>query len=91
MLAQVKDPAVLQTIVTNLAGMPVQQTAEGEYTLNMGGVTILFGVKGDVLYCTTDAVVKIGARRRRTSRRWSRWSKIFKGQSSTLLPRFRGC
>ena len=46
MLAQVKDPAVLQTIVTNMAGMPVRQTAEGEYTLNMGGVTILFGVKG---------------------------------------------
>ena len=40
-----------------MAGMPVRQTAEGEYTLNMGGVTILFGVKGDVLYCTTDAVV----------------------------------
>lgn len=58
LLAEVNDPAVLQTIVANLAGMPVQQTAEGEYTLNLGGVQILFGTKGKVLYFTSDAVVK---------------------------------
>lgn len=33
MLAQVKDPAVLQTIVTNMAGMPVRQTAGGSGAL----------------------------------------------------------
>jgi len=54
-VAQVKDPAVLQTIVSNLSGMPIQKAGEGEYTISMGGVTVLFGVKGDVLYCTTDA------------------------------------
>lgn len=58
LLAEVNDPAVLQTIVANLAGMPVQQTAEGEYTLNLGGVRIMFGTKGKVLYFTSDAVVK---------------------------------
>ena len=58
LLAQVKDPAVLQTIVSNLSGMPIQKAGEGEYTISMGGVTVMFGVKGDVLYCTTDAVVK---------------------------------
>lgn len=62
MLAQVKDPAVLQTIVTNLAGMPVQQTAEGEYTLNMGGVTILF----DAADCRTLSVAQWGELRRRS-------------------------
>lgn len=83
MLAQVKDPAVLQTIVTNMAGMPVRQTAEGEYTLNMGGVTILFGVKGDVLYCTTDAVVKMALDGGEIASMES-MDKIFKGQSSTF-------
>lgn len=58
LLVEVKDPAVLQTIVTNLAGMPVQQTAEGEYMFSMGDITVLFGVKNKVLYCTTDAAVK---------------------------------
>lgn len=57
-LAEVNDPTVLQTIVANLAGMPVQQTGDGEYTLNLGGVQILFGTKGNVLYFTSDAVVK---------------------------------
>lgn len=89
MLAQVKDPAVLQTIVTNLAGMPVQQTAEGEYTLNMGGVTILFGVKGDVLYCTTDAVVKMALDGGEIASMES-MDKIFKGQSSTFYLDFEG-
>lgn len=89
MLAQVKDPAVLQTIVTNMAGMPVQQTAEGEYTLNMGGVTILFGVKGDVLYCTTDAVVKMALDGGEIASMES-MDKIFKGQSSTFYLDFEG-
>ena len=89
MLAQGKDPAVLQTIVTNLAGMPVQQTAEGEYTLNMGGVTILFGVKGDVLYCTTDAVVKMALDGGEIASMES-MDKIFKGQSSTFYLDFEG-
>ena len=89
MLAQVKDPAVLQTIVTNLAGMPAQQTAEGEYTLNMGGVTILFGVKGDVLYCTTDAVVKMALDGGEIASMES-MDKIFKGQSSTFYLDFEG-
>lgn len=88
MLAQVKDPAVLQTIVTNMAGMPVRQTAEGEYTLNMGGVTILFGVKGDVLYCTTDAVVKMAL----DGGEIASMESMDKIQRSVLdlLPRFRG-
>ena len=89
MLAQVKDPAVLQTIVTNMAGMPVRQTAEGEYTLNMGGVTILFGVKGDVLYCTTDAVVKMALDGGEIASMES-MDKIFKGQSSTFYLDFEG-
>ncbi|MFR9250681.1 MAG: DUF4836 family protein [Alistipes shahii] len=62
-LAQVNDPAVLQTVVTNLAGMPVQQTAEGEYVFNSGDVSVLFGVKNKVLYCTTDTAVKSSPRR----------------------------
>lgn len=89
MLAQVKDPAVLQTIVTNMAGMPVQQTAEGEYTMNVGGVTIQFGVKGDVLYCTTDAVVKMALDGGEIASMES-MAKIFKGQSSTFFLDFEG-
>lgn len=58
LLAEVNDPDVLQTIVANLAGMPVEQIGEGEYTLNLGGVGIMFGTKGKVLYFTSDAVVK---------------------------------
>ena len=72
MLAQVKDPAVLQTIVTNMAGMP-----------------ILFGVKGDVLYCTTDAVVKMALDGGEIASMES-MDKIFKGQSSTFYLDFEG-
>ena len=72
-----------------MAGMPVQQTAEGEYTLNMGGVTILFGVKGDVLYCTTDAVVKMALDGGEIASMES-MDKIFKGQSSTFYLDFEG-
>ena len=35
-----------------------QQTAEGEYVFNSGDVSVLFGVKNKVLYCTTDTAVK---------------------------------
>ena len=89
LLAQVKDPAVVQTIVSNMPGMPVQQTAEGEYTMNLGGVTVLFGVKGDVLYCTTDAVVK-SALDGAEIESLASMVKIFKGQSGTFFVDFEG-
>ena len=90
LLAQVKDPAVLQTIASNLSGMPIQKAGEGEYTISMDGVTVMFGVKGDVLYCTTDAVVK-SALDGADIESLASMSKIFKGQSGKLLRRFRGC
>lgn len=63
LLAQVNDPAVLQTVVTNLAGMPVQQTAEGEYVFNSGDVSVLFGVKNKVLYWHDRHGREVGSRR----------------------------
>lgn len=89
LLAQVKDPAVLQTIVSNMPGMPVQQTADGGYSMEMGGVTVLFGVKGDVLYCTTDAVVKSALDGAQIESLAS-MEKIFKGQSGTFYIDFEG-
>lgn len=89
LLAQVKDPAVLQTIVSNLSGMPIQKAGEGEYTISMGGVTVLFGVKGDVLYCTTDAVVK-SALDGADIESLASMSKIFKGQSGSFYVDFEG-
>lgn len=89
LLAQVKDPAVVQTIVSNLAGMPIQKAGEGEYTISMGGVTVMFGVKGDVLYCTTDAVVK-SALDGADIESLASMSKIFKGQSGSFYVDFEG-
>lgn len=89
LLAQVKDPAVLQTIVSNLSGMPIQKAGEGEYTISMGGVTVMFGVKGDVLYCTTDAVVK-SALDGADIESLASMSKIFKGQSGSFYVDFEG-
>lgn len=88
LLAQVKDPAVVQTILSNIPGMPVQQTAEGEYTMDMGGVSVMFGVKGDVLYCSTDAVVKSALDGAQIESLAS-MSKIFKGQSGTFFVDFK--
>ena len=89
LLAQVKDPAVLQMIVTNLAGMPIQQTGQGEYTFSMGGITVLFGVKGDVLYCTTDAVVKSALDGAEIESLTS-MDKIFEAKSGTFHLDFEG-
>ena len=89
LLVEVKDPAVLQTIVTNLAGMPVQQTAEGEYIFSMGDITVLFGVKNKVLYCTTDAAVK-SALDGADIESLASMSKIFKGQSGSFYVDFEG-
>lgn len=89
LLTQVKDPAVLETIVTNLAGMPIEQQAQGEYSIKMGGVTILFGVKDDVLYCTTDAVVKTALDGAQIES-LSGMSGIFKDQSGTFYLDFQG-
>ncbi len=89
LLAQVKDPAVLQTIVTNLAGMPIQQTAEGEYMFSMGDITVLFGVKGNVLYCTTDAAVK-SALDGVAIESLTSLDRIVKGMSGTFYLDFEG-
>lgn len=88
-LAQVNDPAVVQTIVSNMPGMPVQRTGDGEYMLNMGGVTVLFGVKGDVLYCTTDAVVK-SALDGAEIESLASMDKLFKDQSGTFYLNYQG-
>lgn len=80
---------MLQTIVSNLSGMPIQKAGEGEYTISMGGVTVMFGVKGDVLYCTTDAVVK-SALDGADIESLASMSKIFKGQSGSFYVDFEG-
>lgn len=89
LLTQVKDPTVLQTIVTNLAGMPIKQQAQGEYSIKLGGVTIQFGVKGDVLYCTTDAVVKTALDGAQIES-LAGMSRIFKDQSGTFYLNSQG-
>lgn len=89
LLAQVNDPAVLQTVVTNLAGMPVQQTAEGEYVFNSGDVSVLFGVKNKVLYCTTDTAVKSALDGAKIESLMS-LDGIVKGQSCTFWVDFKG-
>lgn len=81
--------AVLQTVVTNLAGMPVQQTAEGEYVFNSGDVSVLFGVKNKVLYCTTDAAVKSALDGVKIESLMS-LDGIVKGQSCTFWVDFKG-
>ena len=89
LLAQVDDPAVLQTVVTNLAGMPIQQTAEGEYVFNSGDVSVLFGVKNEVLYCTTDTAVKSALDGAKIESLTS-LDGIVKGQSCTFWVDFKG-
>ena len=69
--------------------MPIQKAGEGEYTISMGGVTVLFGVKGDVFYCTTDAVVK-SALDGADIESLASMSKIFKGQSGSFYVDFEG-
>lgn len=58
LLAQVNDPSALDVIVANLAGMPVQASGEGAYTLSLGDVTVWFGVKDNVLYVTNSTASK---------------------------------
>ncbi len=89
LLAQVDDPAVLQTIVKNLAGMPVQQTAEGEYAFTSGDISVLFGVKDKVLYCTTDAAVKSALDGAKIESLTS-LDGIVKGKSGTFWLDFKG-
>lgn len=88
-LAQVKDPVVLQTIVTSLAGMPIQQTAEGEYLFSMGDISVLFGMKGNVFYCTTDAAVK-SALDGVDFESLASLDRIVKGKSGTFYLDFKG-
>ena len=83
LLAQVDDPSVVQTVIVNMPGMPVQQTGDGQYSLTMSGVTVLFGVKDGVLYCTTDALVKSALDGEQIASLVSR-EKIFKGQSGSF-------
>lgn len=89
LLVEVNDPAVLQTIVTNLAGMPIQQTAEGEYMFSMGGISVLFGVKNKVLYCTTDVAVKSALDGTKIESLTS-LDRIVKGKSGTFWLDFKG-
>ena len=67
----------------------IRKAGEGEYTISMGGVTVMFGVKGDVLYCTTDAVVK-SALDGADIESLASMSKIFKGQSGSFYVDFEG-
>ena len=89
LLAQVDDPAVMQTIVANLAGMSVRQTAENEYVFTSGEVSVLFGVKNKVLYCTTDAAVKSALDGAKIESLTS-LDGIVKGQSCTFWLDFKG-
>ncbi len=89
LLAQVKDPMVLQTIVPQLAGMPIQQTNDGGYVIDLGGVQVLFGVVGNVLYVTTDGAMKLlleGAE----IESLASLTQIFKGKSGTFYLDFKG-
>ena len=88
LLAQVKDAAVLETAVANMAGMPVQKISDGAYVLNMGPVAVQFGVKDKVLYVTTDAAVKAAIDGSKLESLTS-MSKIFKNQSGTLYLDFK--
>lgn len=58
LLSHLNDPSALDVVVANLAGMPVQKTGEGAYTLNLGDVTVWFGVKDNVLYVTNSTASK---------------------------------
>lgn len=58
LLSQINDPSALDVVVANLAGIPVQKTGEGAYALNLGDVTLWFGVKENVLYVTNSAASK---------------------------------
>ena len=87
LLAQVNDPSALDVIVANLAGMPVQASGEGAYTLNLGDVTVWFGVKDNVLYVTNSTASK-SALDGSPIEQNKAVAKLFDGQVSAFYLRF---
>lgn len=83
LLAEVKDPAVVQTLIANIPGIPIEQTGEGAYRIETGGMTVYFGVKEKVLYLTTDASVRSALNGTKIESLKS-LEKIFRDKTATL-------
>lgn len=82
-LAKVDDPSAMDTIVANLAGLSVQKSGAGAYSLAMKGALIQFGVKDDIFYLTTDPTVK-AALDGKSFESCESLKKIFEKQISTF-------
>lgn len=82
-LARIADPAVLDVIVANLAGMPLQANSKSSYTLVVGGVSIHFGIQDGIFYLTTDPAVK-AALDGATFASFASREEIFREQDATI-------
>lgn len=83
LLTQVSDPSILQTLKANLQGMPMQQQSENDYSIELGGVTIRFGVQHDLFYITTDPMVS-AALDGKSIDSMTDMKQLFEGECSTL-------
>lgn len=88
-LVQVKDAAILQTLLSNIPNLPIEKVAENEYKYELSGATVLLGVKNGILYCTTNAIVK-SALDGASIESLNTKSNIFKGQSGSFYFDFVG-
>lgn len=83
LLAQVSDPSILQTLTANLQGMPMQQKSENDYTMELGGIAIRFGVQHDLFYITTDPMVS-AALDGKSIESMTDMKQLFEGECTTL-------
>lgn len=89
LLAQIQDPSILQSLIAEMNGMPIKQTSENAYSLELGGEPISAGVKDDILYVTTDPLVK-SAIDGTTIESMTAMERIFKEQATTFYVDFEG-
>lgn len=89
LLVQVTDPAVLQTLVANLEGMPLRSVGENAYTLEFGGAANRFGVKDGMFYITTDPAV-MSALDGNAIESMTSMERLFRGKNSTLYVDMEG-
>lgn len=89
LLAQIQDPAILKSLVAEMNGMPIKQTGENAYSLELGGEPISAGVIDDVLYVTTDPLVK-SAIDGTAIESMTAMERIFKKQATTFYVDFEG-
>ena len=57
LLAQVNDTSLMEFVIANLAGMPVEARGENAWVLTVYGTSVRFGVQDGFFYVTSDPAV----------------------------------